>query len=74
MVMTDLETSKYFQGMKSVNEYMNEFCEMIDQAQYFEGAYIMMKFRQGLNSGIQDQWKKVWTSNTQRTINERNIV
>ena len=50
----DLETSKYFQGSHNVDEYVDEFCKLINQAQYFKGAHIIMKFRQGLNPGIQD--------------------
>ena len=51
---TDLETSKYFQGSRNVDEYVDEFRELIDRARYFEGAHIVMKFRQGLNPRIQD--------------------
>jgi hypothetical protein len=51
---TDLETSRYFQGSRTVNEYVDEFCEMIMQAHYLEGSHIALKFRQGLNLKIQD--------------------
>lgn len=51
---TDLETSKYFQGSRNVDEYVDDFRELIDRARYFEGAHIVMKFRQGLNPRIQD--------------------
>ena len=51
---TDLETSKYFQGSRDINKYINKFCELIDRARYFEGAHIVMKFQQGLNPHIQD--------------------
>jgi hypothetical protein len=47
---TNLETHKYFQGSKTVDE----FREMIDRARYFEGSHIVLKFRQGLNHRIQD--------------------
>jgi hypothetical protein len=51
---TALETLKYFQGSRMVDEYVDEFREMVEQACYFEGAHIVMKFRQGLNPKIQD--------------------
>ena len=51
---TKLETLKYFQGFQTVDKYVDEFCEMIKQAQYFEGAHIVLKSHQGLNPKIQD--------------------
>jgi len=36
----DLETSKYHQGSHSVNE----FCELVDRAEYTEGTNIVLKF------------------------------
>ena len=51
---TVLETSKYFQGSRTVDEYVDDFREMVERARYFEGAHIVMKFRQGLNPNIQD--------------------
>jgi hypothetical protein len=51
---TELETSKYFQGPRTVDEYVDEFREMIDHAQYLEGSHIVLKFHQGLNPKIQD--------------------
>jgi hypothetical protein len=51
---TALETLKYFQGSRTVDEYVDEFRKMIERARYFEGAHIVMKFRQGLNPKIQD--------------------
>ena len=41
---TELETSKYFQGSRTVNEYVDEFREMIDRARYFEGSHVVLKF------------------------------
>jgi len=51
---TDLETSRYFQGSKTINEYVDEFHEMVMWAHYLEGSHIALKFRQGLNPKIQD--------------------
>jgi hypothetical protein len=51
---TDLETSRYFQGSKTVDEYVDEFREMIMRARYLEGSHIALKFQQGLNPKIQD--------------------
>jgi Retrotransposon gag protein/Zinc knuckle len=51
---TALETAAYFQGARTVDEYVDDFREMVDKARYFEGAHIVLKFRQGLNAKIQD--------------------
>src|SRR6202789_1854787 len=51
---TELETSKYYQGTRTVDEYVDEFRELVDRSRYFEGAHIVLKFRQGLNPKIQD--------------------
>jgi len=40
----DLETSKYHQGSCSVDEYIDEFCELVDCAEYTEGTNIVLKF------------------------------
>jgi hypothetical protein len=56
---TNLKTSKYFQGSRTVDEYVDEFREMIDCAHYFKGAHIILKFHQGLNTGpcgLHDHW------------------
>jgi hypothetical protein len=36
----NLKMVKYFQGLKTVNEYVDEFCEIVDCARYFKGAHI----------------------------------
>ena len=50
----ELETPKYYQGSRTIDEYVDNFCELIKQAQYFEGSHIVLKFHQGLNLKIQD--------------------
>src|SRR5277367_1686011 len=54
MSRTELETSSYFQGSRTVDEYVDDFREIVDRAKYFEGAHVVLKFRQGLNPKIQD--------------------
>ena len=54
MAGTDLETSKYHQGSRSVNEYVDEFRELVDHAEYTEGMNIVLKFRHGLSPIIQN--------------------
>jgi hypothetical protein len=54
MARTELETPQYFQGTRTVNEYINVFSEMIDHVCYFKGAHIILKLCQGLNPIIQD--------------------
>jgi hypothetical protein len=49
---TDLETTKFFQGGRSVDEYVNDFCEIVQRARYFEGTHIVLKFCQGLDEKI----------------------
>jgi Retrotransposon gag protein len=51
---TNLETATYFQGSRTVDEYVDSFREVVEKARYFEGAHIVLKFRQGLNAKIQD--------------------
>jgi hypothetical protein len=53
MPRIDLKTSKYFQGSRTVDEYVDEFHRMIAHACYMEGFHIMLKFWQGLNPKIQ---------------------
>ena len=54
MACTDLETSKYHQGSHSVDKYVNKFCELVDCAEYTEGANIVLKFQHGLSPIIQN--------------------
>jgi Retrotransposon gag protein len=54
MSRTDLETATYFQGSRTIDEYVDGFKEIMDKARYFQGAHIVLKFRQGLNAKIQD--------------------
>ena len=53
--LTRLETNSYHQNKRSMDEYVDEFKDLIDVAGYSEGLAIVMKFRKGLRRDIQDQ-------------------
>ena len=50
-----LESTSFYQGKRSVEEYLDEFRYLIDEAGYAEGLGIVMKFRRGLNPSLQNQ-------------------
>ena len=50
-----LESTSFYQGKRSVEEYLDEFRYLVDQAGYEEGLGIVMKFRRGLNPSLQNQ-------------------
>ena len=54
LILAKLETSTYYQGCCSMDEYINEFQDLIDQAGYMEGLGIVTKFQCGLQRDIQD--------------------
>jgi len=51
---TKLESAWYYQGQKSVDDYIDEFSELVE-AGYSDGLSIVMKFRKGLDQDIQDR-------------------
>jgi hypothetical protein len=53
--LTWLETTLYHQDGQSMDEYIDKFRDLIDQAGYHEGLTIVMKFCKGLWWDIQDQ-------------------
>ena len=52
--ITRLETTAYFQGKGSVDDYINKFKDLIDLSGYTDGLMIMVKFRRGLDPEIQN--------------------
>ncbi|KAJ8469029.1 hypothetical protein ONZ45_g17034 [Pleurotus djamor] len=50
-----LESSTWHQHDRTFDEYLDEFQELADQADYPLGAQLTLKFRKGLRRGIQDQ-------------------
>ena len=52
--IAQLETSAYYQNWRSVDEYIDEFKDLINPAGYSEGLAIVTKFCRGLQRDIQD--------------------
>jgi Retrotransposon gag protein/Zinc knuckle len=55
MALAKLETPSFYQSRRTVDEYVDEFRDLIDTAGYKEGLAIVIKFRRGLQRDIQDQ-------------------
>jgi hypothetical protein len=55
VALTKLESTQYYQGRKLVDDYINEFSELVEEAGYSDGLSIVMKFRKGLDQDLQDR-------------------
>jgi hypothetical protein len=55
LALAKLETLGFYQGRRTVDEYVDEFRDLIDMAGYKEGLAIVIKFQRGLQHDIQDQ-------------------
>jgi hypothetical protein len=49
-----LEGTTYFQGCRTVDDYLNDFQDLISESGYSDPKTIVVKFRRGLNPGIAD--------------------
>jgi hypothetical protein len=52
--MNMLETERYFQGRRTVDDYCDQFQDLVDHAGYGDGRQVVMKFRRGLEATIAD--------------------
>ncbi|GLB45625.1 hypothetical protein LshimejAT787_2500170 [Lyophyllum shimeji] len=50
---TTFETSAYHQGSRSVDEYIDEFWDLAEEAQFPDGAQLVFRFRHGLDPRIE---------------------
>jgi hypothetical protein len=49
-----LEGTSYFQGRRTVDDYLNDFRDLISDSSYANPKTIVVKFRRGLNPSIAD--------------------
>jgi len=54
VALTKLESTRYYQGRKSVDDYIDKFLELVEEAGYSNGLSTVMKFRKGLDRDLQD--------------------
>jgi len=50
-----LEGSSYYQGNRTVDDYLDCFLTLVSDAGYTDPRTLVVKFRQGLKTNIQDQ-------------------
>ncbi|GLB45153.1 hypothetical protein LshimejAT787_2000580 [Lyophyllum shimeji] len=50
---TTFETSAYYQGSRSVDEYIDKFWDLAEEAQFPDGAQLVFRFRHGLDPRIE---------------------
>ncbi|GLB44823.1 hypothetical protein LshimejAT787_1801600 [Lyophyllum shimeji] len=50
---TTFETSAYHQGSRSVDEYIDEFQDLAEEAQFPDGVQLVFRFRHGLDPRIE---------------------
>jgi len=54
VALTKLESTWYYHERKSVDDYIDEFSELVEEAGYSDGLSIVMKFWKGL-----DRWSRI---------------
>jgi hypothetical protein len=52
--MNTLETERYFQGKRTVDDFCDQFQDLVDHAGYGSGKQVVMKFRKGLETTVAD--------------------
>jgi hypothetical protein len=52
--MNLLETDRYFQGKRNVDDYCDHFQDLVDHTGYTDGKQVVMKFRKGLEGTVAD--------------------
>jgi hypothetical protein len=57
-----LKTRQYYQNKHNVEEYIDEFEELVDMSQYTDSFTIVLKFCHGLNATIQDKITELGTN------------
>ena len=52
--ITHFESTSYFQNKHSINEYLDEFLDLVSEAGYMDNKTIVVKFHRGLDPCVQD--------------------
>ena len=55
VALTKLELTWYYQGWKSVDNYIDKFSKLVEEVGYSDGLSIVMKFWKGLDWDIQNR-------------------
>lgn len=55
VAVNKLEGMSYYQGRRPVDDYIDYFEDLVAEAGYTEGRVIVMRFRRGLDSTLQDR-------------------
>ena len=55
MALTKLKGTSWYQGKDAVDDYIDQFQELIDLAEYDDDKTIMIKFRRRLDPTLQNQ-------------------
>ena len=53
--LTKLEGASWYQGKDPVDDYIDQFQELIDLAEYDDDKTIVIKFQRGLDPALQNQ-------------------
>ena len=54
VAITRLESAAYFQGKRTLDEYIDEYEELLRKSGYMDGTVAVVKFRRGLDPKIQN--------------------
>ena len=61
-----LEGTAYFQGRWTVNDYLNDFRDLVSDSGYADPKTIVVKFRRGLNPTIEPDYRRRSSHNGHR--------
>ena len=54
MAINKLESTTYYQKSRSLDDYLDEFVELVAEAGYMDPKIVVVKFRKGLDPQIQN--------------------
>ncbi|GLB43848.1 hypothetical protein LshimejAT787_1500320 [Lyophyllum shimeji] len=61
---TTFETSAYHQGSCSVDKYIDEFLDLVEESQFPDGAQLVSRFHHGLDSRVEAKWMDALQTST----------